>query len=238
MHQFKNLVFERNFDQDGQLNINDFNIVVGDRWANNEKQCYVRSDDTCFIRNGRLTLKAHKSNDHCKYVSARINTANKHHFQYGRFVVRAKMPKGKGAWPAVWFLSVDQLNGVRWPLCGEIDLLEYAANRPHQVTASLHSKTYNHKDNTDKTGIAYVKDLDESFHDFELIWTESSVTYLVDGQVFAHFEKQTGDTENEWPFNKPYYMIINLAVGGWYGGDIDDDAFPFVFEIDSIRIYK
>ncbi len=234
------LVFEENFDYSGKVNPEYWNYEIGDRWPNNESQCYTDSLDHCYVNNSKLHLVASIYNQqHCKYQSAKINTYGKKHFQYGKFVVRAKMPKGKGSWPAIWFLGTsNKENHVKWPLCGEIDLVEFAGNRCGTVSSAIHTESYNHKVQTQKGKRIELKDASDVFHDYELTWTENELVFAVDGKVHLVVKKQETDTEKEWPFDQPYYLIINLAVGGWYGGQIDDSTFPFELEVESIKVYQ
>ena len=233
----KELLFEEMFDYDGKPNEDYFEMVVGDHWHNNELQCYTNSPKNCFVGEGTLNLVATLNEDKCKYQSARLTTKNKVHFQYGRFVVRAKMPKGRGSWPAVWFLGVeDEFEG--WPKRGEIDLLEFAGHKKDRVTCAIHTSTYNHRDNSDLGGHYELKDADDNFHDYILEWTKDYLSFQVDYEEYFRIEKKETDTTNEFPFNKPYHMIINLAVGGMYGKEVFDEDLPYHFEIASIRVFQ
>ncbi len=237
MNTYK-LIFEENFEKRGRPNPEHWTHEVGEKWANNESQCYIDDPKNSFIQDGKLHLVAtYHPNEHCKYRSARINTYGKKHFQYGKFVVRAKLPKGRGAWPAIWFLGNTGVERVRWPKCGEIDLMEFAGNRPDQVSCAIHTESYNHKINTDIGTRIKLPQASDTFHDYTLIWTKSSLSFMVDEKEILKIEKKPTDTEAEWPFDKPYYMILNLAVGGWYGGPIHDTDLPFHFEIESIKVY-
>lgn len=231
------LIFEENFNQDS-LNPDIWTFEVGDKWHNNESQCYVDDSKNLYIEDGILNIKATLHEDEaCKYKSARINTRYKKHFQYGTFVFTAKMPKGRGAWPAIWMLGSDRGKDLRWPKCGEIDIVEFAGNRPLKASCAIHTASYNHKIDTDK-GIRYdLKTATDSFHDYILDWTKDHLIFKVDDREVFKIEKAVTDTENEWPFDKPYDLIINLAVGGWYGGAIKDEDFPFLFQIKSIKVY-
>ncbi len=236
MNKFK-LAFEENFDYTGKPNADIWTYQVGPKWANNEKQCYVDFDENCFVKDGALHIVATKTNDPgCPYHSTRLMTRDKKHFQYGRFVVRAKMPKGRGAWPALWFLGTTKEH--RWPAMGEIDLLEFAGNRKDQVTCAIHTQTYNHKIDTHKGATLKLKDADSQFHDYVLEWTPTHLSFQVDYKEILKVEKAPNDTFAEWPFDQPYYMIVNLAVGGWYAGEIKDVDLPFHFEVAFIRHYE
>lgn len=232
----KTIYFE-DFQIDGKINENHWNIEVGNKWANNESQCYVNDSSNGYIKDGKLHLVASlHDREHCKYQSTRINTRGKIEFQYGKLTIRAKMPKGRGAWPALWLMGNTDKNRVRWPLCGEIDLVEFAGNRPGIITCAIHTESYNHRIKTDKGTRISVPDASEQFHDYTLDWTKDYLSFQIDQKEFFRVEKQEGDTVNEWPFDQLYYVIINLAVGGWYGGKIVDEDLPYHMEIDSIKI--
>lgn len=230
------LVFEENFDYIGKPNPDLWTLEVGEKWSNNESQCYVDDINNCYVKDGALHIVATKHENPCKYRSARLVTRGKKTFKYGRFVVRAKMPKGRGAWPAIWFLSAN--NTHRWPKKGEIDLLEFAGNRPHQVTSAIHTKTYNHTIKTDIGAKHKLESASDDFHDYILEWDENALRFLVDYEEILKVEKKPTDTHDEWPFDEPYYMILNLAVGGWYGGKIVDEDLPYHFEVAFIRYFE
>ncbi len=234
------LVFEEQFDQTQTLNKETWTYEIGEKWANNEQQCYTDDSKNCWIENQQLHIRATLNPDSkCKYQSARINTFGKQQFQYGKFVIRAKMPKGKGSWPAIWFLgSSMKTDHVRWPLCGEIDLVEFAGNKPGTFSSAIHTDAFNHKINTHKGKRVTLPDVSDQFHDYVLEWTPNQLTFMIDHEVYMVFEKPEHATEREWPYDHPYYMIINLAVGGWYGGAIDDNDFPFELVVDSIKVYE
>jgi len=233
------LMFEENFNIDGKPNPDLWNFEVGEKWANNESQCYVDDLKNAYVLEGKLNLLATlHDQDICKYQSARLNTFGKKHFQYGKFVVRAKMPIGKGSWPAIWFLGIGKMEQVRWPLCGEIDLLEFAGNRPGKVSCAIHTQSYNHKINSDKGTSVSLKTASTEFHDYVLEWTNEFLSFQVDDKEIYRVLKGKNDTVNEWPFDQPYYLIINLAVGGWYGGEIVDQDLPYHLQIESIKVYE
>ncbi len=232
------LVFFEDFLEDGPLNPQDWNIEVGDKWANQERQCYRNDVTNIHISNSLLRLIATHHSDGCRYRSARINTRGKHAWMYGMFVIKAKMPKGRGSWPALWFLGSNLSHTVGWPACGEIDLMEYAGQRPKTIYGSLHSKTYNHKINTERTLTTEIDDLSDVFHEYKVEWTPDHICFYVDDTCYGCCHKEPQDTASEWPFDQPFYLIINLAVGGMFGGEVVDEDLPFVFEIDWIKIYQ
>ncbi|PKK97411.1 MAG: hypothetical protein CVV57_10875 [Tenericutes bacterium HGW-Tenericutes-2] len=231
------IIFQENFKNTVDINQENWNIQVGNKWANNESQCYVDNTKNRYIKDGILHLVATFNPKYeCKYQSTRINTKGKFQFQYGRLTVRAKLPKGRGAWPAFWLMGNTETNQVRWPLCGEIDLMEFSGNKPGIITSAIHTETYNHRIKTDKGSMIKVPDASDNFHDYTLDWTSDYLSFQIDGKEFFNVKKEKNDTVKEWPFDQPYYLIINLAVGGWYGGAIVDEDFPYHLEIESIKV--
>ncbi len=236
--KFSKLVFEEKFDCDGKPNSDYWTHEVGPKWSNNELQCYVDSLQQSFVKNGALTLKATIGHEGCSYESARLSSFGKKSWQYGRFVISAKLPRGVGSWPAIWMLPNDIKTGVRWPLCGEIDIMEHVGRDPETVHFSLHTGTFNHRKNNHRTYFEKIPGVLDEFHDYEMIWDEQSISFLVDGKHKVTFLKKEGDTVAEWPFDKPYYLILNIAVGGFWGGPVKDEDLPFEMSIRSIKIYQ
>ncbi len=234
--QSTELFWEDNFDGDG-LNESYWNHELGDGcpdlcgWGNNEPQIYTKTNHT--VKDGFLNIRIKKEGG--VYTSARITTKKKLEFQYGRVEVRAKLPVGKGVWPAIWMLG-SNISEVGWPLCGEIDILEYVGREPHMVFNSLHTKdSHGNTINTRKTRI---KDIEEGFHTYAADWTAEKITFYIDGDLVYTFQPSER-TEGIWPFDQPFYLILNVAIGGNFGGhDIDDTALPQDFVIDYIKVFK
>jgi beta-glucanase (GH16 family) len=236
MKQYE-LVFAEHFEQDGRPDLNMWTHEVGEKWANREIQCYVNDDEHSYIKDAKLHLVAtYHEDEPCPIRSARIHTFGKKHFFRGRFVFRAKMPKGRGSWPAIWFLGINRKEG--WPICGEIDLVEYAGNRMHQVSCAIHTESYNHKIKTHKNKRTELATASDAFHEYMLDWTKDALVFYVDNKEVMRIDRKETDTIREWPFDQPFYMILNLAVGGWHGGPVAHEDFPFHFEIDYIRVYQ
>lgn len=230
-------IYHETFQQNGKPNPEIWTYEVGDKWANNESQCYVDDLDHAWVNNGLLTIRSTiHDTPHCRYRSARLNTKGKLEFQYGKLTIRAKMPKGKGAWPALWLMGNTSKNRVRWPLCGEIDVVEFAGNRPGIITCAIHTESYNHRIQTDKGTHITVNDASDTFHDYTLDWTKHYLSFQIDGHEFFRVDKQPNDTVNEWPFDTPYYIIMNVAVGGWYAGPIHDQDLPWEMQIQAITV--
>lgn len=234
--QDKKLIWEENFNG-SELNTTIWNFELGDGcpsicgWGNNEKQSYTNSNH--IVSNGMLTIEIKKENEN--YTSTRITTAKKKEFQYGRIEARAKIPVGKGIWPAFWMLG-SNIKEIGWPKCGEIDILEYVGREPHMAYTSLHTQdSHGNTINTKKTTISNIE---EGFHLYAIDWTKDKIVFLIDDKEVYTFQPAPKN-ENTWPFNQPFYIIVNAAVGGNFGGhEIDDTIFPQKFEIDYIRVYQ
>jgi beta-glucanase (GH16 family) len=220
-----------------ELSVDTWNYELGDGcpgncgWGNNEPQVYTRQNHR--LEDGKLIITARKEGG--GYTSTRITTKDKVEFQYGRVEARAKLPSGKGVWPAIWMLG-SNVGEVGWPRCGEIDILEYVGKEPGIVFTSLHTPdSHGNTINTLKTPVA---DIEDGFHLFAVEWEPESIRFFVDGMLVYTFSPEDR-TPEVWPFDQPFYLLINLAVGGSFGGpEIDDSIFPQEFVIDYIRIFK
>lgn len=206
-------------------------------WGNGELQSYTKEAAT--VSNGLLMIKAKKENiGNSTYSSARIRTINKFDFCGGRMVVRARLPIGKGYWPAAWFLPTENVYGG-WPASGEIDLLEGKGQEPNKIYGTIHFGPY--APNNRYNGGSYTLSsgtFTDSFHDFEVIWKKDTIQWLVDGILYYQQTKQSLGY-HRWPFDRNFHAILNLAVGGFFLGNPDastpDTA---TFQIDYIRVYQ
>lgn len=232
----RQLVWEENFDGDS-LNEANWNFDEGDGcpnlcgWGNNERQIYTQKNHT--VDDGMLTITAKLENR--KYTSTRITTKGKKEFQYGKMEVRAKLPIGKGLWPAFWMLG-SNMDEVGWPLCGEIDILEYVGREPETIFTTLHTAdSHGNSKNTKKDKIPGIE---EGFHIYGIDWSKDKIDFYIDDKLFYTFQPENKTVE-VWPFDQPFYFLVNMAVGGHFGGqEIDDSVFPQEFVIDYIRVYQ
>ena len=167
----------------------------------------------------------------------KITTRNKMHMQYGRCDVRMKLPKGLGTWPAVWFLG-ENIKTVGWPASGEIDLMEFVGKEPDVIHFSLHSKNYNHTKFNNLHLKKEFKNISNDFHIYRLDWDSKGFKYYLDNELIFTAEKGDKQGEGDWPFDAPFFMIINLAIGGNWGGKIDDSIFPVEFIVDYVKVTK
>jgi len=234
--QDRKLVWEDNFDGEN-LNSEIWNFELGDGcpnlcgWGNNELQIYTKKNHE--LKDGLLTITARHENG--GYSSSKINTQGNREFQYGKIEVKAKLPTGKGLWPAFWMLG-SNIKEVGWPLCGEIDILEYVGKEPETIFTTLHTAdSYGSSINTRKD---VVKGIEEGFHVYAIDWTKDKIDFYIDNKLFYSFLPKNKSVE-VWPFDQPFYMILNVAIGGNFGGaEVDDSIFPQEFVIDYVRVYQ
>lgn len=200
-------------------------------WGNNEPQIYIK--ENAVVRDGKLIIRATK--DDGAIHSARLTTKKKVEFQYGTIEVRAKFPGGRGLWPAIWMLGSD-IDTNRWPGCGEIDIMEYVGRNPGVIYNSLHTPySYGETINSKQT---YLESLEGVFHTFKTVWSSEAIKFHIDGKLVYTFSPEEKNTKT-WPFDKTFYLLVNMAVGGNFGGpDIDESIFPSEFVIDYIKVTK
>ena len=231
------LVWSDEFDGT-TLNLDNWTYELGDGcpnlcgWGNNELQEYT--DDNHRLENGMLIISAKKGSN-SNYTSTRIITKGKKEFQYGRIEARVKVPSGAGMWPAFWALGND-IETNSWPNCGEIDIVEYVGKNPGQIFTSVH--TPSSYGNTVNSMITNVPNVEEDFHNYAVEWNENFIDFFFDDtRVYTYFVQTKN--QNTWPFNKPFFLIINLAVGGNFGGPVASDlVFPRDYFIDYVRVYQ
>jgi hypothetical protein len=206
-------------------------------WGNNEIQNYiagVKGQDTCaLISEGTLKIIAKKAG--AEVLSIRMNT--KESWTYGYFEARLKLPVGKGTWPAFWMLPK---NFTSWPGDGEIDIMEEVGARPNWVSSSIHCSAYNHQLGTQKSAEKYIETAESEFHIYAVEWTEDYIKGLVDGEVYFTFNNDHANNRDTWPFDDPFYLKLNLAWGGDWGGylGVDENALPTTYEIDYVRVFQ
>jgi len=208
-------------------------------WGNNEAQHYTEANgNNAWVSNGVLTITALKQQMEGKeFTSARLVTKGKGDWLYGRFEIRAKLPTGLGTWPAIWMLPTDWEYGG-WPASGEIDIMENVGYDPDTIVASAHTQSYNHIMGTQKNARIACTDSYKNFHTYALEWEADEYrAYIDDIHYFTFKNEKTG--YKEWPFDKRFHLLLNLAIGGNWGGarGVDDTLLPHRFEIDYVRVY-
>lgn len=236
------LVWFDDFDTEGKVNEKFWNVTVsGSGNGNNESQYYTDRLDNIFCKDSLLHIVAKKEDFEEKhYTSAKITTFGKKSITYGKIEIKAKLPKGRGMWPAFWMLG-ENIKTVGWPLCGEIDIMENVGRRHEEIHFSLHSKKYHHSINTHQTYVEDIKGVHDEFKVYTMIWEEDFISYYVDDKHYVTFKKGEDGRDTTalgWPYFPPYFLIINLAVGGFFGGEIDDSIFPQTMLIDYIKVYE
>jgi beta-glucanase (GH16 family) len=214
--------------------------VGGSGWGNNELQYYTKSDTgNAMVRDGLLNITARKSpKENKKYTSARLVTKSKGDWTYGKIEVRAKLPAGRGLWPAIWMLPTDWAYGG-WPNSGEIDVMENVGFKKDSVFFSIHTESFNHVIGTQKTKGIKINDPCNSFHVYAIEWDRQKIYFLLDDSLVFNYAN-SGNGHKEWPFDKRFHLLLNIAVGGNWGGQqgVDDGIFPATMLIDYVRVYQ
>jgi len=209
-------------------------------WGNNEAQFYtIGKLKNAKVENGLLNIVARKEDYQGKsYTSARL--VSKADWQYGKIEVNAKLPAGTGTWSAIWMMPGGwTFKDGNWPDIGEIDILEHVGHDLGVIHASAHSKDYQWQKQTQKTATIVVPDVNKEFHSYILEWTPNVLKAFVDDSLYFEYQNE-GLGESKWPYNKPFYLILNVAVGGAWGSveGIYEDAFPQTMEVDYVRVYQ
>jgi beta-glucanase (GH16 family) len=241
----RKLVWSDEFEVDGLPDSTKWSYDIGDGcprmcgWGNNEAQYYTEKDsDNVRIENGHLIIEARREDmGKRKYTSARLVTKNKGDWKYGLIEVRAKLPSGVGTWPAIWMLPTKKEYGG-WPKSGEIDIMEHVGYSVDSIFGTVHTQTYNHIKGTQKGGAIIINDSEEAFHTYGINWTDDEMQFFVDDEIYFTFRDDKA-TSDEWPFDQAFHLILNVAVGGNWGGrkGIDNDIFPQKMEVDYVRVY-
>ncbi len=211
----------------------------GSGWGNNELQYYTNRQKNASVQNGILSINLLKENfDGRDYTSSRIVSKDKGDFLYGRFEVKAKLPSGKGTWPAIWMLPTDWSYGG-WPKSGEIDIMEHVGYDQDRVHITVHTEAYYHSIGTQKSGTKTVSGASKNFHVYRIDWTPMDIRGFIDNeQIFQFANENKGSAV--WPFDKRFHLLLNVAFGGNWGGaqGIDPTSLPQTMEIDYVRVYK
>lgn len=213
-----------------------YDIGRGDNgWGNGEAQYYTSRSDNVKVEGGYLKITAKKeSYEGANYTSTRMLTEGKLDFKYGKVEVRAKLPIGKGTWPAIWMLG-SNIRTVSWPACGEIDIMEHVGNNQGTVQSAMH--TPSSYGNTQNHGSQFLADVSTIFHVYSVEWTAEKMIFAVDGVVHYTYNPSTKNSST-WPFNANQFIILNVAMGGGFGGAIDPNFTQSTMEIDYVRVYQ
>ncbi len=242
------LVWSDEFDG-STLDTESWNYQIGgDGYGNQEKQHYTDRPENVRLEEGCLVIEARKEvYGKNSYTSGRINTKNKRSFAYGKIEARIQLPKGRGTWPAFWMLGANY-DVYQWPRCGEIDIMEHVGKEPTMISHALHTFSKNGSNGQNWNARKYIDDIEEGFHTYTLVWEkdwdngDDMLQFLVDDQVTATYYQPHGsdDDYKAYPFNKEFFLIFNIAVGGTWGGTIDDSIFanPVLMKVDYVRVYQ
>jgi beta-glucanase (GH16 family) len=236
------LVWSDEFDYTGIPDTTKWNYDLGGNngWGNNELQVYTRLPQNVRVDQGNLIIEAHHDSIEGKaYSSARIVSKGKGDWLYGKIEVRAKLPYGRGTWPAIWMLPTDWEYGG-WPTSGEIDIMEHVGFNQGSVHGTIHTASYNHIKHTEKSGQVTIPDVADTFHVYAINWTKDKIEFFVDNKLYYTAQKSENDTFKEWPFDKKFHLLMNIAVGGNWGGKegVDESVWPQKMEIDYVRVYQ
>lgn len=240
------LVWADEFDYEGAPDSSKWGYHLGDGcpnlcgFGNNELQYYSDRPENVKVEDGKLIITALKDSFETRdYSSTKLITKGKGDFKYGRILVKAKLPKGVGTWPAIWMLpTLDR--GLNWPMDGEIDIMEHVGYDQNKIHGTIHTKVYNHVVGTQKSGTVRVENASETFHEYGIEWTPTYIDWSVDGTSYYKLPNDFESTE-EWPFDlTPFYIILNLAVGGNWGGaqGVDDSVWPQTLEVEYVRVFQ
>jgi beta-glucanase (GH16 family) len=208
-------------------------------WGNKELQTYTDAIENAHLDGqGRLVIRALRSKDG-GFTSARLKTAGKFEGKYLRVTARMKVPKGQGLWAALWMLGAT-FPAEQWPACGEIDIMEHIGKEPSSTYGTVHGPGYSGKNGpSGKRELARNVGFGDSFHEYSVEWRPGEISFFVDGSRFHTVHRDKLPAGTRWVFDRPFFIIVNLAVGGEWPGDPDvSTQFPAVFEIDWIRAYR
>lgn len=213
--------------------------VGGHGWGNQELQFYTaRRPENARVENGILVIEARRENwEGSAFTSARLVTRDKAEWQYGRIEVKARVPSGLGTWPAIWMLAATDT--LVWPDDGEIDIMEHVGHNQGFVHGTIHCKKYYHSIGTQKTDTIYVPDVSDNFHVYAVNWDKDSIRVSMDDSTYFRFgNERTG--YDAWPFDNKFFLLLNIAVGGSWGGQkgVDSTIYPRRLEVDYVRVYQ
>ena len=212
-------------------------------WYNGERQYYAPGARNASLRGGKLLIEARRERASGKadwggqdYTSARLTTKGLASWTYGFFEVRAKLPCARGTWPAAWMLP----DRGTWPAGGEIDIIEHVGSEPNLLHATVHTELFTHSKGTQRGAKMRLPTSCSAFHRYQLDWRPDSLTIGVDGRAYMRVRNDEPGGRGAWPFDSPFHLILNLAIGGpWAGAKgIDDAALPQRFEVDYVRVWQ
>ncbi|MHA7831241.1 MAG: glycoside hydrolase family 16 protein [Flagellimonas sp.] len=238
--RFTELILSEEFDTDGQPNPSIWGYEIGtgeNGWGNQELQYYTDRSENVTVQNGVLLITAREESfEGSSYTSARLVTKDKFEQRYGRFEARIRLPYGQGIWPAFWMLGAD-IDENPWPGAGEIDIMEYRGQSPTVLIGSVHGPGYSGGDAISKEFTLSNDRFDTGFHIFGIEWGPEYVNFYVDDVLYNQITPE--DVTGPWVFDKPFYILMNLAVGGNFVGSPNEETeFPQTMLVDYVRVYE
>lgn len=231
------LTWSEEFAYSGSPNAESWGYETG-YIRNNELQYYTDELENVRVEDGLCIIRASLEGED-SITSASINTYDRKEFLYGRIEVRAQIPSALGSWPAIWMLGTN-MSELGWPACGEIDIMEHVGYDPDRIHANIHTKAFNHVIGTNKGNQIEVKDPWSDFHIYAVEWFEDHMDFFMDDSLYFSFENDMAGSNDTWPFDKPHYLLLNLAYGGSWGGSrgVDTSLLPLEYKIDYVRYYQ
>jgi len=240
------LVWSDEFDGT-TLDLTKWNYETGaGGWGNNEKQHYTNRSENIRIENGNLIIEARKETyQSSSYTSARINTRDKVAFKYGKMEARISLPSGKGTWPAYWMMGAN-IGVARWPLCGEIDIMEHVGSNPTMISHATHTSEKNGSKGNNWHWQGNFENVENNFVTYAIEWEEranegyDNISFYVNGVKNTTIWEPVNATVQQWPFKNEFFFLLNIAIGGNMGGTIDDSIFnnPVIMKVDYVRVYQ
>ncbi len=242
----RKLVWSDEFDYTGLPDSTKWTAETGGNgFGNHELEYYTAGRrENARVENGMLTIEARRepwtdpsTRKQMNYTSARLATRGKGDWKYGRVDVRAKLPAGRGTWPAIWMLG--SVSPFKWPDDGEIDIMEHVGYDQGNIHGTIHCKKYNHVIHTQRGDTVVIKDCSDNFHVYSLEWSADSIVMLVDDLPYFHFANEHSG-HDAWPFDDKFFLLLNVAVGGDWGGSkgVDETIWPVKMEVDYVRVYQ
>jgi beta-glucanase (GH16 family) len=233
------LLWQDEFDGSAIDTVNWTYDLGGGGWGNGEMENYTNRLENARVENGMLVIEARKetnANGGFEFTSARLKTQGLQTFQYGRIEARIKVPAGKGFWPAFWMLG-ENFPVVGWPDCGEIDIMEYIGKEPDLIIGTMHGPGYSGAVGLSKWNRQSYNIADD-FHTYAIEWDTNQISWFYDGQNYSTYTREDVG-ERKWVFDQPFFIILNLAVGGTLGGLVTPDTqFPSQYLVDYVRVYN
>ena len=239
------MVWSDEFEVAGLPDTNKWTYLLGDGcptlcgWGNDEKEYYTQDSSNVKVVDGHLIITAMQDTSKVNgFSSAKLSSEHKGDWKYGKLEVRAKLPVGRGTWPAIWMLPTDS-KYKGWPASGEIDVMEHVGYEPDSIYGTVHTTAYNHINGTQKGFRSYRPNCESEFLIYGLEWNEDEMKFFVNDENFFTFHNEH-KTSDEWPFDQDFHLILNLAVGGAWGGKkgIDTTIFPQSMLVDYVRVYQ